>query len=259
MKPDSNRLVAIDTATVLLASAAICVASRQLTFMTVFVPCLLVGRFAVVAALARSEGVSLRAEVAFFAICTALGAFNDWNSVCTHGIYQYTVPHFFAFSSIPLWMLLFWGMILRFMARLARWQAIGPGQVPSDRVAFGRRSFHSGTLKVALELALVLITRQAVYHWYGDPFWSWVPFLAALFVMLLVTRPSAAEWKLLGLVLVAGPVVEVLYIRVGHLHHYQLGWIGGVPLWILLWWGVSLLVWMDLALRIERALRNRFR
>ena len=32
---------------------------------------------------------------------------------------------------------------------------------------------------------------------------------------------------------------------------------GGVPLWIVLWWALGILVWKDLAFRIEDRLRRR--
>ena len=32
--------------------------------------------------------------------------------------------------------------------------------------------------KVVTQLVLVLATRQAIYRTFGDPLWSWLPFLA---------------------------------------------------------------------------------
>lgn len=52
------------------------------------------------------------------------------------------------------------------------------------------------------------------------------------------------------LVLALGAIVEVAYIQGGGLHRYHLGWIGGVPLWIALWWPLAVLVWGDLARRL---------
>ena len=105
--------------------------------MTLFVPLVIIARIRIVALVADREGVNLPAELLFLLICTVLGGFNDWNSVCNKKIYDYTVPHYFGFSTIPLWMLLFWGMILRFVARLARWQALGPPAQVSDTVGIG--------------------------------------------------------------------------------------------------------------------------
>lgn len=35
----------------------------------------------------------------------------------------------------------------------------------------------------------------------------------------------------------------------------HLGWFGGVSLWIVLWWLLAVLVWKDLAYRLEARLR----
>jgi len=255
VKPDSHRLVALDAACIAAVSLAICLASRHLLFMTALVPAVILARFLALASLADHEGVSMRAELAFFALCTALGSFNDWNSVCHKKIYEYTVPHFFSFSTIPLWMLLFWGMILRFIARLARWERLGPDESASNRVGIGKmRTDHAG-LKVMAELSLLVATRWTVYQLYADPVLSWTPFLVAIFLFTILLGASQHDAKLLGLFLLAGPAVEIFYIQIGGLHRYALGWIGGVPLWIVMWWALSILIWKDLAFRIEKRLR----
>ena len=105
-------------------------------------------------------------------------------------------------------------------------------------------------LKVALQLLLVLATRQAIYRLYDDPLWSWLPFAAALALWLALFRPSTHDLKLLALVALGGPGIELLYINVGLLHRYALGWIGGVPLWIALWWLLAVLVVNDLSARL---------
>ena len=110
MKPDSDRLVAIDAACVIVVSIAISFASDRLLLMTILVPIVISARMVCLALGAGGSRVPMRAEIVFFALCTLLGAFNDWNSVVNHRIYDYTVPvHFPGFSTIPLWMLLFWG------------------------------------------------------------------------------------------------------------------------------------------------------
>jgi len=259
LKPDSNLLVGIDAAVVALVSTAICLASGHLALMTVLIPALLLARMGVLARVASREGVNLKAEVVFLLICTVLGGFNDWNSVCNKKIYDYTVPHFFSFSTIPIWMLLYWGMILRFVARLARWQALGAPEEVSDKVGAGRFRVDNGVIKVAGELALVLLTRQTIYRLYMDPVLSWLPFLVALCVFWVVFRPDRHDGKLLLIFLAGGPLIEILYIQAGGLHAYHLGWIGGVPLWIALWWLLIVLIWKDLAFRMERALRAHIR
>ena len=252
MKPDSNRLMAVDAAAIVIASAAICLFSRQLLLMTILIPVLFLGRCALVAALAKTEDINLKAEFCFLLICTVLGAFNDWNSVDRQGIYRYTVPHYFGFSTIPLWMLLFWGLILRFIARLARWGALRPPATASNRVL----SLESGAMKITVELLLVLATRLSVFRLWDDPLWSWLPFLLALAVFLLACSPTMHDLKLLLIFLFGGPLIEIAYIQLGGLHKYDLGLIGGVPLWIVLWWLLAVLVWKDLAYRLEARLRK---
>ena len=249
--PDSGLLVAIDLAAVVAISAAICLAAQRLAFMTVFVPLVIAARLVAVKAADRER--SFKAEVVFLALCTVLGAFNDWNSVCHKRIYDYTVPHEFAFSTIPTWMLLFWGLILRFVARLARWRGLGPDGAPNNRVGLGRYTIESAGGKVVAELLLVAVTRAFIYRYYMDPWLSWLPFLAALTVWGILFHTTRHDAKLAGLFLAGGPIIEILYIQVGHLHRYHLGWIGGVPVWIVLWWVLIVLIWKDLALRIERA------
>jgi hypothetical protein len=250
MRPTPDRELAVDAATIALGSVAISLASQELVLMTALMPALVLARFAAWRLVAR--GGPLAVEAAFFAACTALGAFNDWNSVVNHRIYDYTVPVFFpTVTTIPLWMLLFWGMILRFLLALALWERLGPPPVPEDAVRLGRRVRVSPALKVALQLALVLITRQAIYRTYLDPVWSWLPFLAAAgaYAWLFGFPPHAR--RLAALMLIGGPLIEILYIQVGHLHAYHLGWLGGVPLWIALWWVVAVMVWTDLGRRLH--------
>ena len=81
MRPDSGRLVAVDAAAIVIASAAICLLSRQLLYMTVLIPVVFIARFIVLSILAKREGINLKAELLFLLICTVLGAFNDWNTV----------------------------------------------------------------------------------------------------------------------------------------------------------------------------------
>ena len=254
MKPDSSLLVGIDAALIALVSLAICLASGNLLFMTVFAPSVILLRVALVWLIGK-EGLPLKAELLFLALCTLLGAFNDWNSVCNKGIYDYTAPHFFKFSTIPLWMLLFWGMILRFVARLCRWELLDPPDQVSDSVGIGPWHTDSGALKVVVELTLVLATRQAIYRLYMHPVLSWLPFLAALVLYPLLFGLRKHDVKLLAIFMAGGPLVEILYIQVGGLHTYHLGWLGGVPLWIALWWLVIVLIWKDISFRLERGLR----
>lgn len=251
----STRELAIDGAAIALISALLCVAASQLLLMSVLVPLLIVARLT---AYWRWGQLRLRVEGVFLALCTALGAFNDWNSVVHHRVYDYTVPVYFPeLTTIPIWMLLFWGLILRFFVTFGTWEGFGDTH-PNDEVRLLHLRWQSPLLKVGLQLGLVLATRQVIYRTFADPIWSWVPFLAAGAVYYALFGLTRSERKLTLIVLLVGPLVEVLYIQVGGLHHYALGWLGGVPLWIALWWVIAVMVWRDLGQRTLRALDRLF-
>ena len=181
-----------------------------------------------------------------------IGGFNDYNSVVRHGVYGYDTPIFFpSLTTIPLWMLLFWGMILRFLATLTASSWLGAAASPGDLVRIGQRPVHSALVKIAMLLALVVVTRQCIYRLYLDPWWSWLPFALAFGIYWALFYPRRHDVILAATALVAGPLIEILYIRVAHLHHYHLGWFLGVPLWIVLWWAIALLVWKDLGYRLR--------
>ncbi len=253
-----NGAFRLDASVVVVVSLAIVFFAHHLLFMTVFVPAVILLRFVEWSRLsAKERGGALVPEIVFFAICTLLGGFNDWNSVVNHQIYDYTVPHYFpGFSSIPIWMLLFWGMILRFLATLFRWRRLSPPDAQRNTFRFSPREMPG--LKVVAQLALVLITRQFIYRLWDDPILSWLPFLVAFGVYWALFEMSRHDWVIVGLFLIGGPLIEVLYIQVGALHRYHLGWLGGVPLWIALWWIVAALIWSDLAARLQRRLEMAF-
>lgn len=253
-----DRAFATDLAAVAAVGAGICAKSDDLVFMTILVPAVIVSRFAVWVRLPVAErGIVLRAELVFFTVCLCLGAFNDWNSVVRHRIYDYDVPHLFpALGSIPLWMLVYWGMVLRFVATLCRWRGLSPPSQPSGEISrVGRPAW----AKVTLELLLVLATRQLVYRYYLDPVLSWLPFAVALLAYAALFGVSAQERRLAALAALGGPAVEIAFIHVGGLHHYHLGWLGGVPLWIVLWWVLAVLIWNDLSARLLELLAGDHR
>ncbi|MEZ4224274.1 MAG: hypothetical protein R3B13_25215 [Polyangiaceae bacterium] len=234
-------------------SAAICVGSQHLTAMTIVTAVVIGARLALFATLpAKRRDHSLRAELAFLLLCTVLGAANDWNSVTRHRIYDYTVPVEWPEASlIPVWMLLYWGLILRFVSSLFRWQRLRIAAPRDD--AFGHFAGRSGiALRIVGMLALVVGTRQAIYRTYMDGLWSWLPFAAALVIGVLLLRPGRRRMLTLVVFGTLGPAVEALYIQVGSLHAYHLGWLSGVPLWIALWWMLSALFWGELSARLLR-------
>ncbi len=256
MQPTSDAELCVDALAVGAIAVGVCLASGHLAFMSVLVFGTVLARFA---GLGRVRGHGgLAAEARFFTLCTLLGAFNDWSSVARHGIYHYTVPAAVpALGGIPVWMMLYWGLILRFIVRLACWQGNDAGAIPRDRVRTlsGWRS--SATRKVGLQIAILLATRQSIYRTFEDPLWSWLPFAIGALVYVVAFGLDAQERKLAFFIALVGPTLEVLMIQVGGLHEYALGWIGGMPLWIAIWWVLAALIWKDLGRRLERVLADQ--
>ncbi|MFH2005414.1 MAG: hypothetical protein ABI333_02395 [bacterium] len=250
----SDPELAVDAALIAAVSLAISLASKRLALMTVLVPALIVARLFAWAWIRRAGARLILGELVFLTLCTGLGAFNDWNSVVNHRIYDYTVPHYVSWSTIPVWMLLFWGMILRFLAALARWHRLDPPPQPSNDVRLGRLVLTHPWLRVAVLLVLVAATRQTIYRFYLDPVLSWLPFALAVVAYEALFGLDRHDRRLAALMLIGGPLIEILYIQVGDLHRYHLGWLGGVPVWIALWWVVAILVWKDLSARIQSIL-----
>lgn len=250
--------LAVDLATIVAVSVAICSSAHDLARMRWLVPTLLLARTVAWLSLPASARDGSRAgELVLLLVATAFGAFNDWSSVVRHRIYDYTVPtDLGGFSSIPSWMLLYWGMILRFVLTLSHARRLGLPPLSSD--LRGRGGVGGRALVL---LGMVVLTRQGIYRLYDRPLLSFLPFAAALGVYLAVFVPDARRRRLLAAVIVLGPAVEVLYIRVGHLHAYHQGLLFGVPVWIALWWGLAVLVWEELGTRlmdaVERALGPR--
>jgi len=210
-----------------VVSAGICLASQRPALMSALVAVALALRFAAWARLPAGERWgSLASELAFFP----------------------------AVSTIPLWMLVYWGMILRFLATLCRWQKLAPPARPRDEIHLPGRIVAAPWLKVGVELLLVVSTRWLVYRHYGDPLLSWLPFAAALVLYAGLFRPDRHGRRLAGILAIGGPAVEIAYIQLGELHRYQLGWLGGVPLWIALWWVLAILIWDDLSARLQALL-----
>ncbi len=242
---------AVDAAAIALVSLAIMTLSQHILVMTILVCTVLLARFVAWTLVNRGTGARLSHELLFFALCLGIGAFNDWNSVVNHEIYSYTVPSSVAWSTIPVWMLLFWGMILRFVATLCRWHRLHPPKTVTNAVRLlGNKTYHSPWLRVGLLLAVVAITRQLIYRFHGHPVLSWLPFAIALLFVLFALRPTRHDRTLITLFLIGGPLVEVAYIELGQLHYYELGWLGGVPIWIALWWVLSVLIWKELSGRL---------
>jgi hypothetical protein len=253
--PAARGDLSLDAGSVAVVSAAIVLASGRPALMTGVVVAVLGVRM-LLWARRHGGGAELARESVLVAIATLLGAANDYNTVVRHGVYDYTVPPLSGEGGVPIWMLLYWGLILRAMATLASFEGLGP-VVRRDAVRLPGGPVRSPGLKVGLELLLVLLTRQLVYRLHGDPWLSWLPFLGALLAYAWLFGIDRHDAALLGVMALVGPGVEVLYIRLGHLHRYDLGWLGGVPLWIALWWLLGILVWKDLSMRLRGSLATR--
>jgi len=237
----SGRALFIDGAAVLLVGLAVVLFGERAGLMWTLLGMVIVARFFFWARL--PERTSWRVELAFFVICTLIGAFNDFNTVVRHGVYGYELPaELPSLSTIPLWMLVYWGLIVRFVFTLTRYRA------PA-------REERRGKL-IVMAVALIA-TRQCIYVFYEDPVLSWLPFAIALLAWPFLVRTDRHDWTLAIVALTVGPLAEALLIGLGGLHHYELGWVGGVPLWIVLWWVLATWIWKDLGLRIQRALENR--
>lgn len=250
--PTGDRAVAIDVAAVVIVSAVLCATRSASHWMVVVVPVVMVLRMVWWSSLPRRERGPLSLELVFFTLCIVLGGFNDWNSVHRHRIYDYTAElEFPALSLVPVWMLFFWGMILRLVVTVGRWRRLGGWSRVVEHVGLRPHERRPG-LVLAIELVIVVATRQAIYVAYDHPLWSWLPFALGLAAYLALLRPPAAAGRLMLVAAVIGPLVEVLYIQVGHLHRYPLGWIGGVPLWIVLWWVLAIPIWVDVSMRMLR-------
>jgi hypothetical protein len=243
-----GRALAIDLGLVALLSLLICFFARDPAVMGPAVGAAFVVRLGLWSRLTASErDLALPRELAFLGLCTLLGAFNDWNTVVRKGVYAYTVPaELPELSSIPLWMLAFWGIILRLLSSLPRWRRLEIPPPPGGPVL----------PRLAIMGLLVLGTRLAIYRYYEHPWLSWLPFAAALLLAVLLLRPDARRLLAALFVAVAGVGVEALYVQVAGLHAYGLGWIAGVPLWIALWWALAALLWGELSARIVLVLRG---
>lgn len=245
MKPDSRGLL-VDVVAVAVMSVALCVLGQQPQVMLGVTLGVMAVRTVVWSRWAHPSA-SLAREAALLAICAVVGGFNDWNTVVRHGVYGYNVPSdLLPYSSIPLWMLLYWGLVLRGLASLGGWHGLGAEPASRPRV---------GTAGMVAAMAFIMVvTRQSIFRLYLDPVGSWLPFALAIGLYVVVWRPAARRLRLAAIMLVVGPLTEVLYINAGHLHAYALGVVGGVPVWIVLWWVLAVLLWADVFPWLEAVL-----
>jgi hypothetical protein len=204
---------------------------------------------AIVAARTAAHGRGRRArEAALYAGAALLGGLNDWVSVDVVGLYHYEVPSLWpALTTVPEWMWLGWGLVLRLV--LAVSAALGPAGPPGGLV-------RPRWARALVEVALVVATRQSIYRNYAHPWLSWLPFALALALYAVLLGLDRRERRLVLVLATIGPLAEVLLIEGAGVHAYALGWLGGVPLWIVLWWVLGALVWKDAAGALDHASRS---
>lgn len=242
-----DRALLVDALAVLVVGAAACVARAHVAAMWGVVALAWLGRLTLRGE-TRPTLSALSREFALTAGCALVGYANDWNTVVRHGVYDYGGPHDLApWSSIPSWMLGFWGLIFRFVLTLSAWERLGE-RSPAGEIRLGpwARGRTHPWLRRALVLALVLVTRQAIYRLWAHPVLSWAPFAAALGAHAWLFPWGRRERSLVLLALTVGPLAEAALIASG-LHQYALGWLVGVPVWIALWWALGALTLAELA------------
>jgi hypothetical protein len=252
-----DRAIVVDVLLVVAISLLVCFFSREPALMGAIVAAAFVLRLLAWSRLpAADRDLGLSRELVFFFACTLIGAFNDWNTVVVRGVYEYTVPaELPAFSTIPIWMLAYWGIILRLMSGLSRWRRLGLPPL-SDEIFFGPWRRRSPALRLVTIALLVVVTRASIFRHYEHPVLSWLPFALALVVAAVVLRPGARRLAVAFTATLLGTLIESLYVNVAGLHWYGLGWLGGVPLWIALWWALATLLWGELSTRVIAAWRG---
>ena len=249
MKQDERAFV-LDFGTLLTALAAAGVVSSQPRTMLLVVLGLMALRTLLWTFWVREHPLGV--ELGLYVTCILFGGLNDWNTVFRHRVYEYTVPSDIPqWSSIPLWMLILWGPILRFVVSLGRFRRLGEADADPNLVRLPGFQKSSAWLCVALSLALVLITRQFTYRLSLHVVFSWLPYLVAIVAYVAMFRPAARKRNLAIFFILVGTLFEVLLAKGAGLHRYNLGWVFGIPIWIVLWWGLGAVIISDFA---ERAL-----
>lgn len=166
-----------------------------------------------------------RGDWIFFLIGLVVGGGNDLLSMYK-GVYAYLPPHDILDLPIPVWMLFFWGEIFVFFRKLMRSGPFGGGSRPFEKMI---------DLPLALDLVVVISYRMIIYrtasqHWLPDAL-----FAAILIVRLLLAPPKIYERKLMLLMLMLGPLYEIILIH-SRLYLYQTGVVFGMPLWLIIYW-----------------------
>jgi hypothetical protein len=212
----TGKEVLSEAAVLLVAAGFIYFFAHQTYLMSGIMAAILVLRFAV---------LNRRKDWVFFLIGLLAGGGNDLMSMFK-GVYAYLPPHDFSGLPIPVWMLFFWGEIFVFFRKLMRFGPFSGANEPPLKLI---------DLPLALDLIVVITYRLIIYRTAGH---AWHPdalFAAILIVRLLLSPPKLHERRLMLLMLILGPVYEMILIA-SRLYHYQTGVVLGMPLWLIIYW-----------------------
>jgi len=164
-----------------------------------------------------------KGDLIFFFLGFVLGGGNDLISMYKK-VYAYLPAPDISLLPIPMWVLLFWGLIFVFFRKLMRF---GPflGEPPKRLI----------DQPLLLDGLILVIYRMIIYRT-ADRFWLPDALFAAILVLrLLVSVPSKNERRLMLTMLVLGPAYEIWLIHCG-LYVYQTGFFYGMPLWLIVYW-----------------------
>ena len=178
---------------------------------------LLAGRFAVIGA---------RDDLRFFVLGVVLGGGNDLLSMI-RGVYAYDVPHPGVPWPMPLWMFLFWGQVFLVMRTVFA--------QPWLRGPRATRPLWPPGAALVIDLVAVVVIRVVVYSTYHDPLLPGLILCAILVLTYLLHGITASDAKVMGVTLVAGPLVEWILIS-ADVYDYLNPFVVGMPAWLLVWW-----------------------
>lgn len=204
----------LEAAVMLIVAAFVYPLGENTRAMSIIFGVILVLRFAL---------LYRRGDLIIFFLGVCAGGGNDVLSMYK-GVYQYLPPSELPVP-IPLWMVIFWGEAFLFFRKLMRYgRFLGPDQKPKPIDP-----------ALALDLVIVIAYRMIIYRTAAT---AWLPdalFAAILVVRLLVIPPLAHERAVMLVILVLGPLYEIILIG-GGLYLYQTPVFFGMPLWLIVYW-----------------------
>jgi hypothetical protein len=237
-RPPENtglRQVLLEAAFLCLAAAAVAFQSQDTPVMSALIGGVISARFLF---------IRRKHDWIFLLIGVVAGGGNDLLSMIK-GVYRYTPPHELA-APIPIWMLFFWGQIFVAFRQLFRLPAFaGPPLEGSP---------WRPDLRLAADLAVVVAFRLIIYNFVRHEPIPTIGYAAVLALRLAAIRPKLHEWKLMAVVMIAGPLYEAALIRFG-LYIYDDPVFLGMPAWLLFYWAFIIPVFMKgIFDRLETAL-----